>query len=132
MAGNPALRWSWNEHQGRVLGVFCFDATFLALAGLTRLGLAHHSAATVDTDTGPHLHANWTWAQSALDDAQVSRLSQLWFDALAGICAHVQGGGGGVVAVTVMVSGPRVVDRPPESMATTVTACVPRESDTAE
>ncbi len=53
------------------------------------------NAATVDTDTGPHLHANWTWAQSALDDAQVSRLSQLWFDALAGICAHVQGGGGG-------------------------------------
>ena len=54
------------------------------------------NAATVDTDTGPHLHANWTWAQSALDDAQVSRLSQLWFDALAGICAHVRGGGGGL------------------------------------
>ena len=28
---------------------------------------------------------------------------------------------------TVMVSGPKVVDRPPESMATTVTACVPGE-----
>ncbi|HEY2501794.1 MAG TPA: amino acid adenylation domain-containing protein, partial [Mycobacterium sp.] len=47
------------------------------------------NAGTVDTDTGPHLHANWTWASSALDRAQVSRLSQLWFDALAGICAHV-------------------------------------------
>ena len=29
-------------------------------------------------------------------DAQISRLSQLWFDALAGICAHVQHGGGGL------------------------------------
>ncbi len=34
--------------------------------------------------------------------------------------------------VTVMVTGPRVVERPPESMATTVTACVPRESVAAE
>ena len=54
------------------------------------------NAGTVDTDTGPHLHANWTWAPSAVDHAQVSRLSQLWFDALAGICAHVRGGGGGL------------------------------------
>ena len=54
------------------------------------------NAGTVDTDTGPQLHANWTWAPSALDHAQVSRLSQLWFDALAGICAHVRGGGGGL------------------------------------
>ena len=54
------------------------------------------NAGTVDTDTGPHLHANWTWAPSALDHAQVSRLSRLWFDALAGICAHVRGGGGGL------------------------------------
>ena len=30
VAGNPALRWSWQEHQGRVLGLFCFDARFLA------------------------------------------------------------------------------------------------------
>ncbi|HTA21211.1 MAG TPA: deoxyribodipyrimidine photo-lyase [Polyangia bacterium] len=29
VAGNPALRWSWRAHGGRVLGVFCFDATFL-------------------------------------------------------------------------------------------------------
>ena len=32
------------------------------------------NAVTVDTDTGPQLHANWTWAPSALDHAQVSRL----------------------------------------------------------
>ena len=54
------------------------------------------NAGTVDTDTGPHLHANWMWAPSALDRAQVTRLSRLWFDALAGICAHVRGGGGGL------------------------------------
>jgi len=30
VAGNPALRWSWQEHKGRVLGLFCFDAKFLA------------------------------------------------------------------------------------------------------
>src|SRR6185436_3037756 len=33
---------------------------------------------------------------SALRQAQISRLSQLWFDALVGICAHVRSGGGGL------------------------------------
>ncbi|MDA2890724.1 amino acid adenylation domain-containing protein [Mycolicibacterium sp. BiH015] len=54
------------------------------------------NAGTVDTDGGPRLRAGWTWAVSALDHAQVSRLSELWFDALAGICTHVRGGGGGL------------------------------------
>ena len=54
------------------------------------------NAATVDTDAGPHLHAGWMWAPSALDRAAVTRLSRLWFEALAGICAHVRGGGGGL------------------------------------
>ena len=54
------------------------------------------NAGTMDTDAGPRLHANWTWAPSALDREQVSRLSRLWFEALAGICAHVRGGGGGL------------------------------------
>ncbi len=54
------------------------------------------NAGTVDTATGPQLRAAWTWAPSALDDAQIRRLSRLWFDALAGICAHVQHGGGGL------------------------------------
>ena len=68
-------------------------------AGALPMPLMHTvdlNAGTVDTDTGPHLHANWTWAPSALDRAQVSRLSRLWFEALAGICAHVRGGGGGL------------------------------------
>ena len=54
------------------------------------------NAATIDNDTGPQLRAGWTWAPSALDNAQVSRLSRLWFDALAGICAYVRRGGGGL------------------------------------
>nr|WP_163737384.1 non-ribosomal peptide synthase/polyketide synthase [Mycobacterium gallinarum] len=54
------------------------------------------NSATVDTETGPQLNATWTWAQSALDDAQVNRLSKLWFEALVGICAHVRSGGGGL------------------------------------
>jgi len=54
------------------------------------------NAGTMDTADGPHLHANWTWAASAMDREQISQLSQLWFEALAGICAHVQGGGGGL------------------------------------
>ncbi|WP_139825969.1 non-ribosomal peptide synthetase, partial [Mycobacterium parmense] len=54
------------------------------------------NAGTVDTDAGPQLHANWTWAPSALDHAAVTRLSRLWFEALAGISAHVRGGGGGL------------------------------------
>ena len=54
------------------------------------------NAGIVDTHTGPYLHAGWRWAPSALDQAQVSRLSRLWFDALTGICAHVRGGGGGL------------------------------------
>ena len=63
------------------------------------------NAGTVDTDTGPHLHANWTWAPSAVDRAQVSRLSRLWFDALAGICAHVKRGGGGLTPSDIGLAG---------------------------
>ena len=38
----------------------------------------------------------WSWASSVLEEAQVRRLSELWFAALAGICAHVRRGGGGL------------------------------------
>ena len=68
-------------------------------AAAVPMPLAHTvelNAVTVDTDTGPQLHAAWTWATSALDHAAVSGLSQLWSAALAGICAHVRRGGGGL------------------------------------
>ena len=30
------------------------------------------NAVTLDTEAGPQLQANWTWAPSAVDEAQVS------------------------------------------------------------
>ncbi|HTQ22351.1 non-ribosomal peptide synthetase, partial [Mycobacterium sp.] len=54
------------------------------------------NAVTLETSAGPQLHANWMWAPSAVDRAQVARLGQLWFAALNGICAHVRSGGGGL------------------------------------
>ncbi|WP_301150481.1 non-ribosomal peptide synthetase, partial [Mycobacterium simiae] len=54
------------------------------------------NAGAVDTEVGPQLHADWTWAMSALDAERVRRLSELWFEALAGICTHVDRGGGGL------------------------------------
>ena len=54
------------------------------------------NASTIDTGSGPTLNATWIWAPSALSHTQISRLSQLWFEALAGICAHVADGGGGL------------------------------------
>ena len=54
------------------------------------------NAGTVETEAGPQLLAGWTWATSTIDQAYIGRLSTLWFDALAGICAHVRGGGGGL------------------------------------
>ncbi|WP_244168576.1 non-ribosomal peptide synthetase [Mycobacterium malmoense] len=54
------------------------------------------NAGTMETANGPLLQANWTWAPSALQRGQVRRLSRLWCDALAGICAHVRNGGGGL------------------------------------
>jgi non-ribosomal peptide synthase protein (TIGR01720 family) len=71
----------------------------LSVTSRLPMPLAHTvelDAGTVDTEAGPFLHANWKWAPSALDDEQVGQLSRLWFEALAGICAHVRHGGGGL------------------------------------
>ncbi|SOX53887.1 non-ribosomal peptide synthase/polyketide synthase, partial [Mycobacterium ahvazicum] len=54
------------------------------------------NAGTMDAEAGPCLHAAWRWASSALNRAHITRLSRLWFDALAGICTHVREGGGGL------------------------------------
>ncbi|MFI5510326.1 non-ribosomal peptide synthase/polyketide synthase, partial [Mycobacterium sp. NPDC051804] len=72
--------------------------TLSSAASAITTPLAHAlelNAVTADTDAGPRLQANWTWAQSALDGTQVDRLSRLWFEALGGICAYVRAGGGG-------------------------------------
>ncbi|WP_156763676.1 non-ribosomal peptide synthetase, partial [Mycobacterium scrofulaceum] len=60
------------------------------------------NAGTADGEAGPQLHANWTWAPSAVDREQVTRLSRLWFEALTGICAHVRAGGGGLTPSDVL------------------------------
>jgi amino acid adenylation domain-containing protein/non-ribosomal peptide synthase protein (TIGR01720 family) len=73
----------------------------LTLTGITSvlpIPLAHTmelNAATAENEAGPRLQANWSWAQSAVDESQITELSRLWSDALAGICAHVRAGGGG-------------------------------------
>ncbi len=61
------------------------------------------NAGTINTESGPQLRASWTWAPSVLNQMQVSRLNGLWFDALAGICAHVRGGGGGLTPSDIAV-----------------------------
>ncbi|WP_231986460.1 condensation domain-containing protein, partial [Mycobacterium sp. E2479] len=84
---------------GQVWQVSSEGLSVAGVAARISMPLAHTvelNAGAVDTEVGPQLHANWTWAPSALDHAQVSRLSQFWFEALAGICAHVRGGGGGL------------------------------------
>jgi amino acid adenylation domain-containing protein/non-ribosomal peptide synthase protein (TIGR01720 family) len=81
--------WEIREDGGSAAGV-------AAAIPMPLMHTVELNAGTVDTNTGPHLRAGWTWAPSALDHGQVSRLSRLWFDALAGICAHVRGGGGGL------------------------------------
>ena len=75
------------------------DGVSVAVASAAPTPLMHTldlNAGTMDSESGPHLRADWTWALSALDDSQVSRLGKLWFDALTGICALVRDGGGGL------------------------------------
>ena len=37
VAGNPALQWNFKKHEGRVVGLFCFDSKFLG-----REDFSHH------------------------------------------------------------------------------------------
>lgn len=56
------------------------------VASAVAMPLAHTvelNAGTMDSDAGPQLQASWTWAPSAMDSDQISRLGQLWFEALA-------------------------------------------------
>ncbi len=101
--GGPATQVS-----GDLWGISQDGLALTTAAAAVPMPLPHTvdlNAATVDTDAGPHLHANWTWAPSVLDRAQVSRLSRLWFDALAGICAHVRHGGGGMTPSDITLAG---------------------------
>ncbi len=90
-AAGQASAELWRVSPQGLAGVGVAAAIPMALVHTVELNVG-----TVETDTGPQLHASWTWAPSVLDEGQVSRLSQLWCEALAGICAHVRGGGGGL------------------------------------
>jgi glycopeptidolipid biosynthesis protein len=75
------------------------DGLTSGAATVVDLPLAHAlelNAVTMDSEAGPQLQANWTWAASAVDGTQIDRLNQLWIEALTGICAYVRGGGGGL------------------------------------
>ena len=53
------------------------------------------NAGTLDTDVGPHLHANWTWASSALDDEQVEAAEPVVVRRSIGhLRSRARGGGG--------------------------------------
>ncbi|WP_319437501.1 non-ribosomal peptide synthetase [Mycobacterium sp. RTGN5] len=104
---DPVIGFNYLGRQGATSAETSGDAWQIAWDGLANISpsvkppipLMHTlelNAGTMDTDAGPCLSAAWTWAPSALNQAQVNRLSQLWFDALTGICAHVQSGGGGL------------------------------------
>ncbi|OBK74736.1 non-ribosomal peptide synthetase [Mycobacterium sp. 1274761.0] len=104
---DPTIGFNYLGRLGAAGGETPGDAWRISSEGMAFIGgvatlplpLAHTvelNAATADTDFGPQLHADWTWAPSSLDATQVGRLSQLWFEALAGICAHVRAGGGGL------------------------------------
>ncbi|KRE34710.1 hypothetical protein ASG82_00380 [Mycobacterium sp. Soil538] len=81
----------WRVDQDGLAAVAAATAVPMSLAHTVEL-----NAGVIDAAAGPRLHANWMWATSALDDTQASRLGRLWFEALAGICAHVEHGGGGL------------------------------------
>ncbi|WP_156671248.1 non-ribosomal peptide synthetase, partial [Mycobacterium sp. E1214] len=85
----PAAGWTISQDGLSHIGV-------AAAVPMPLMHTVELNAGTIDTGAGPHLHAEWTWAPSVLDAAQVTVLSRLWFEALTGVCAHVRAGGGGL------------------------------------
>ena len=79
LAGSdPVIGFNYLGRLGAAAGEVSGDVWRICPEGLSVTGaaaampmpLAHTvelNAGTVDTDTGPQLHANWTWAPSALD-----------------------------------------------------------------
>ncbi len=112
---DPVIGFNYLGRQGATTAETSGDAWQICWDGLADISpsvkppipLMHTlelNAGTVDTDAGPILTAQWMWAPSALNQAQVNRLSQLWFEALTGICAHVQSGGGGLTPSDIAAS----------------------------
>ena len=92
--GGPAA-----DHSDELWWISQDGAAVIAAATAPPTPLGHAvelNAGTFETDSGPRLEANWTWAPSVMDNNRIGRLSSLWFEALQGICAHVNRGGGGL------------------------------------
>ncbi|SON61428.1 Linear gramicidin synthase subunit D [Mycobacterium simulans] len=111
--GSLAGQTSVGDDTWRISG-WDFLTTDNGPAGLP-MSLTHTVAlnvATIDTNNGPQLRANWMWASSAFDHAQIAQVSQLWFEALGGICAHVRAGGGGLTPSDILPArlGQRQID----------------------
>ena len=108
LAGSdPLIGFNYLGRLGGAAGELCGDVWRICQDSMSMIGAAaavpmplwhtvELNAFTVDGDTGPQLQANWMWAPSVLDHAAISGLGRLWFEALAGICAHVRAGGGGL------------------------------------
>ncbi|WP_167470645.1 condensation domain-containing protein, partial [Mycobacterium innocens] len=104
---DPVIGFNYLGRLGGAAGELASDPWRISPEGMSMTGVAaalpmplphtvELNAVTVDTEAGPQLHANWMWARSALDDAAIIGVSGLWFEALAGISAHVRAGGGGL------------------------------------
>ena len=104
---DPLIGFNYLGRLGAAAGELSEDFWRISHDGGTAAGLSQAvdvtlphtielNASTADTDSGPHLQANWAWAPSAVEREQVAALSRLWFEALEGICAHVRRGGGGL------------------------------------
>jgi len=114
-APDPVIAFNYLGRQGATSAETSGDAWQICWDGLADISpsvrpaipLTHTvvlNAGTIDTDAGPYLTAGWMWAPSALNHAQVNRLSQLWFEVLTGMCAHVQSGGGGLTPSDIAAS----------------------------
>ncbi|MGD9622988.1 amino acid adenylation domain-containing protein, partial [Mycolicibacterium sp.] len=104
---DPVVGFNYLGRMGSAAGGSCAElwrlsaegGSVLDAAAKVAMALGHSvelNAVTVDTEAGPQLRADWMWAPSVVDEARVGRLGRLWFEALAGICAYVAGGGGGL------------------------------------
>ncbi|MCV7076773.1 thioester reductase domain-containing protein [Mycobacterium szulgai] len=90
----PADRGSWHITDSELLSAAAArDEAWHPLTHAVEL-----NAVTVDSDTGPLLQANWTWVPSAFDESQITRLGELWFEALTGICTRVRDSAGAATA----------------------------------
>ncbi len=82
MGSDPVIGFNYLGRLGAAAGELSDELWRISQEGLSLTGAAaaipmplvhtvELNAATADTDTGPRLQANWTWAPSALDQAQV-------------------------------------------------------------